>query len=298
MKVLLSIIAVYFIVCSCKLNPNEKESQATDLDESGKGINPAVVQWVKGYQLQNVESVAFDPVNLVYYASCGKDYKLGTNGYISKISSTGELLEATWIKDLNRPTGMAIRDNILYVADINRLLIIDIAKGQVMESIPEPIPNSGLNDVAVNHKGDLFITASFVHSIFKLEQEHLEIFIEDDEKLKWANGITFVGKDLIVGGAHLVKIDIASKKIDVLILKPSIADFDGIVSDGMGGLYATTVENSALWHINENLEVKEMASGGGYFGDLDYLVSQKKLSIARGNKETNTFFIETRNTID
>ncbi|MGW9685695.1 hypothetical protein [Flagellimonas sp. 2504JD1-5] len=298
MKVLLSIIAVYFIVCSCKLNPNEKGSQATDLDEAKGSTNPAVVQWVTGDLLQNVESVAYDPVNHVYYASCGKDYKLGTNGYISKISSTGELLEATWIKNLNRPTGMAIRDNILYVADINRLLIIDIAKGQVMESIPEPIPNSGLNDVAVNHKGDLFITASFVHSIFKLEQEHLEIFIEDDEKLKWANGITFVGKDLIVGGTNLVKIDIASKKIDVLILKPSIADFDGIVSDGIGGLYATTVENSALWYINENLEVKEMASGGGYFGDLDYLVSQKKLSIARGNKETNTFFIETRNTID
>ncbi|TXN34290.1 hypothetical protein FVB32_17335 [Flagellimonas hymeniacidonis] len=249
------------------------------------------LKWVLGKELLNVESVIFDAEHQVFYASCGKDYKLGNQGFIAKISAEGKLLEQKWVSGLNRPTGMAIHDGNLYVADINNLVVINTASGEILQRITEPIEKSGLNDVAISKKGLIYVTASFIHTIFKVQNAEMQSFLKDDNLLTWANGIAIKGETLTIGGTHLVSIDINSKKITKLNLEPNISDFDGIALDGEGGYYVTTVENSALWHINKNLQVEKLAENNSYFGDLDFIPEHHKIVIAQGKQDKSSFFL-------
>ncbi|MBO0324258.1 hypothetical protein J0X14_18250 [Muricauda sp. CAU 1633] len=296
MKAIPFILFLLLVTISCKTDSKKSVTQKTNPTVDAKKIQPdsLVQRWAIGRQLQNVESVIYDSDNDVYYASCGKSYKIGNEGFISKLSSTGNLLEQNWITNLNRPTGMAIHDGKLFVADINRLLVIEIATAKVVKNIPESSQNSGLNDVAINEKGDVFVTGSFVHSVFKVQGDSLLILAKDDEKLKWANGIASSGEDLIIGGMHLIKLNTTSAKMVQLITTPQVVDIDGLVLDGNGGLFATTVENSAIWHIDESGKAIKIASDSNYCGDLDLVAHKKRLVIARGNQAADTFFIESR----
>lgn len=247
--------------------------------------------WAEESGLSNVESIIHDSSNKCFYASNGKEYKAGTDGFISKISESGEVTSLKWVEGLNRPTGMAIRDSILYVADVNVLVLIDISTGSIIDRLAEPIANSGLNDVAIDQNGDIFVTASFVHSVFKVINGTLEPWLRGDEKLTWANGILVHQDQLLVGGMNLNSIDIASKEIKAIDMGPIAKDFDGLTKDGAGGYFLSTVENSALWHINKSGKVMKLSDGEAYFGDMDYIPSLNKLYVARGNLITSDFFI-------
>lgn len=300
MKALQFVLVVSLAVVSCRTDSKKSvklETKSKVSKEVGKS-DSSPQRWVTGVQLQNVESVVYDSENDVYYASCGKEYRSGTEGFISKLSSSGNLLELKWVKDLNRPTGMAIHNGLLYVADFNRLLVIDLKTAKIIKTIPEHLPNSGLNDVAVNENGEVFVTGSFAHSVFQLQENHLETFARDDERLKWANGIAFSGDNLIVGGTHLNRINKNSAEIILFETNPPVVDIDGIVIDDTGNFYATTVDNSSLWYIDmKGLATKIASDSMYYYGDLDFNPNQKKLVIARGSQKTNTFFIESLPTI-
>ena len=130
----------------------------------------------------------FDRKRECIYVSNGKDYGLGKDGFLSKISLQGEVIELKWIKNLNRPTGMAIYGDRLYVADVNALLIIDLNVNAVVGRIEVPI-QYGINDVSVGANGVVLVTASALHAVLKLMEQRLEILAQDAEILQWANGI-------------------------------------------------------------------------------------------------------------
>ena len=177
------------------------------------------------------------------------------------------------------------------MADVNSLIVIDTKKGEVVEKYIEPVSSSGLNDVSISADGTVYVSASFVHSIFKLNDDRLEIWSQDEEKLKWANGLIANDKQIWVAGLNLSIIDVDSKKITKIELNSQIKDFDGMVTDGIGGYFLTTVENSGLFHINEQKNITKLIDDTVYFGDLDFIPNCKKLYIPRGSKKTNEFFI-------
>ncbi len=246
--------------------------------------------WLLDKGLINVESIIYDHENQFFYASNGIDYKIGNDGFISKISKNGELKKLKWIKGLNRPTGMAIHNNLLYVADVNALVIINVHNGEVVQKLIEPIKNSGLNDVAISNDGEIFVTASFIHSIYHVNEGKLELWLNHNEKLKWANGIMVEKENVIVAGMQLNTININSKKIHKLNLTPEVQDFDGIVSDGLGNYFVTTVEKKAIWHLNGE-QITKLKEADSYFGDLEFIRKKNKLYIPRGNHKEHKYFI-------
>ncbi len=245
----------------------------------------------QGAGLMNTESVVYDAENDYLYASNGKGYGEGIDGFISKLSLTGGLLELNWISGLNRPTGMAIYDQHLYVADVSSIKVIDLQTGSITTTIQEPIPNSGLNDVAIGKKGEVFVTASFVHAVFKIENDVLVEWVKEEELLKWANGLIIEDEKLIVAGQYLTAITIETKEIVQIDLNPMVEDFDGLWSDGKGGYFASTVANSALWHINSLYKVSRLKASEDYFGDLQFIPEEKLIYVARGKKETTDSYI-------
>lgn len=246
--------------------------------------------WLLNRGLINVESIIYDHKNHFFYASNGIDYKIGKDGFISKISKNGELKELKWIKGLNRPTGMAIHNNLLYVADINALVIINIENGEIIKKLMEPLENSGLNDVAINNKGQIFVTASFTNSIYYAKEEKLELWIQDNEKLKWANGIIANNERIIVAGMSLNTINLNTKKIDNINLIPKVEDFDGVISDGSGNYFLTTVDKKAIWYL-KNGQIEMLKEDGSYFGDLEFIPELNRLYIPRGNHREKKYFI-------
>ena len=288
MKLIATLLLFLYISCG-----NEKGKRA-EIEKDGSGNEWSISStnnWVKNKGLLNIESIVYDEANGCFYSTNGTDYSLGTNGFISKISDNGNLLDLKWIKNLNRPTGMAIHDSLLYVADINSLIVINTRSGKVLDNYLEPIANSGLNDVSINKNGEVYVTASFIHSIFKLVGGKLIVWNQDEEKLKWANGLLATNTELLVAGLHINTINIGSKSIAQFKLKPPVKDFEGIVSDGLTGYFLTTVENSGLFYLNEHGRINKLMEGNDYFGDLEFDSSLKKLYIPRGNKNSNEFFI-------
>lgn len=287
-------IVLFFLTLnfSCKNSSKEQTGDTSAGVESQVNTSKFSLEntWLLNSGLINVESIVYDRKNEFFYLSNGIDYKVGNDGFISKVSKNGELIKLKWVKGLNRPTGMAIHNNLLYVADVNALVIINIQSGEIIQSLMEPIENSGLNDVAINKDGEVFVTASFVHAIFHLRGGKLELWLHDDEKLQWANGIIVENENVIVAGMQLNSININTKTIDRLNLNPEAQDFDGIETDGLGNYYLTTVEKKAIWHLNGD-KITMLKEADSYFGDLELIRKTKKLYIPRGNHKENKYFI-------
>ena len=191
--------------------------------------------WVKNEGLTNVESVVYDSVLDIFFSSCGNNYELGHSGYISKISGEGALIDLKWLDSLNRPTGMAIYGRKLFVADIVDLLVVDIDKGIILEKYREPLENSGLNDVAISNTGEVFVSASAKHAIYKLKDEMLIEWVSDADRLKWANGVLISEDQLIVGGMNMNAINMNTGNISKVNYPSTITDFEGVAGDGHGG---------------------------------------------------------------
>lgn len=245
--------------------------------------------WTCSAPFEKVESVVYDATRACIYVSNGKAYGLGQDGFISKISLDGEVIDLKWIKDLNRPTGMAMYGDRLYVADVNALLIIDPSTASVLKRLEVPI-NYGINDVAVSEEGTVFVTASAIHAILRLVEQELEMWVQDEALMQWANGIQARPGALLVGGEHLVRIDLDSKDIAVMATEPKVRDFEGVAQMEAKTILASTVENSALYLIQGG-KSSLLLQPEGYFGDLEYLPKAKRLIIAEGNHQQKTYSV-------
>jgi len=113
------------------------------------------------------ESVLYDAVADVYLVSNvnGTPFDLDDNGFISRVSPAGEVVDLKWIDgaaedvELNAPKGLAIAGNILYVADVNVIRMFDRTTGASRGAIPVP-GSTFLNDVATGPDGTVYFTDS------------------------------------------------------------------------------------------------------------------------------------------
>ena len=247
--------------------------------------------WGKEAALSQVESICFDSAHDLYYVSNGKAYQPGVEGFISRFSAQGDVLETHWIDSLQRPTGMAVKGDTLFVADVDRLLAIDIEKGKIVQSYPSPIPNSGLNDVAISEAGDIYLSASFIHAIMKREGDSLVLWMQDEKMLEYANGLYISDGNLWVAGMQLSQVELETQKMKKVELPEGVQDFDGIYVGPNHELFLSTVENSALWFTDSRGGAKKLIDGQEhYLGDFHY-EARGKLFIPRGSHEKGEYFI-------
>lgn len=245
----------------------------------------------QGQGLEKVESVLYDAKNQALYITNGLDYSPGTDGFISKASVDGTDLNLKWVTGLNRPTGMALKGNALYVADLSVLLVINTETGEVVERYKEPIAGSALNDVAIDKNGDIYVSASTLGAVFKLVNGALKLWVQDEILLKYANGLLSHRESIIVAGLDLSGIDIQSRELVPLTLSPPIKDFEGLVGDGHNGFFITTIGQSSLYHVTHNMNASLLLEERDYFGDISFDQQSNTLFIPRGNSESGECYI-------
>lgn len=144
-------------------------------------------------------------------------------GGIAKLAVDGSVIDKDWITGLNAPKGMAIVKNLLYVADITEVVVIDIKKQTVVKKIPVA-DSVFLNDVTANAKGTVFVSDTRTNKIYSLEKDKPALYLSD---ITSANGLKAIGSKLIVGaGPELLSFG-ADKK-SVVLAKDFAQGIDGI----------------------------------------------------------------------
>ncbi len=275
---------------NCRGN-DQQEQSAPKLNKDSIHLQDSIrLAWSCTAPFEKVESVVYDRKRACVYVSNGKDYGIGQAGFISKVAIEGKEVDLKWIQNLNRPTGMAIYGDSLYVADVNALLIIDLNLAVVVERVEVSI-KYGINDVSVGEDGTVFVTASAIHAVLKLVGDRLEIWAQDAEILQWANGVQALTNEVWVGGEHLVRLNLETGESLRMEMEPRVRDFEGISYVDARTILATTVENSALHRI-QNQESRLLLQPEGYFGDLEYIPELNQLIVPEGNHQSMIYSVK------
>ena len=90
--------------------------------------------------------VVQDPATGAIYVSniAGAIMQKDGNGFISKLKPDGTFIAREWVKGLNAPTGLALHDRTLYVADVDELVEINIASGEIANRYEEKARSSSM----------------------------------------------------------------------------------------------------------------------------------------------------------
>lgn len=155
------------------------------------------------------ECVIYDAPNQVYYVSNvgGKEpLNKDENGFISILNPDGSIKTLKFISGLNAPKGMGIYNGMLFVTDIDKVVKIDIEKGEIAKEIP--IDGAMfLNDIAIDKNGNLYVTDSQLKEFFKItDTTYISLLV--DTAFKFPNGIIYDNNMLVSGvGNEVIKID-------------------------------------------------------------------------------------------
>jgi sugar lactone lactonase YvrE len=139
--------------------------------------------------LDGPESAVLDADAGVLYVSNvnGEANAADGNGYISKLSLNGEIQDKEWVTGLNAPKGLALHDGKLYVSDIDELVVIDTASGEITAR-HEARGATFLNDVTAHEDGRVFVSDMMQNQIWKLEGDQFEMWLQD-QALENPNGL-------------------------------------------------------------------------------------------------------------
>jgi len=174
-----------------------------------------IKKWETDSLLKVPESVLPDAKNNVLYVTnidgtdpWGKDGK----GSVGKIGTDGKIIATDWVTGLNAPKGMGIYNNKLFVADIDRVAVIDIDKGAIVQTIPVD-GAEGLNDITVDEKGIVYVSDSKTKKVHRIDNGTASVWIEN---LQGPNGLLWYEGNLYVldkGGMYKANKDKTLTKI-------------------------------------------------------------------------------------
>ncbi|MDJ0751386.1 MAG: alpha/beta fold hydrolase [Woeseiaceae bacterium] len=238
-------------------------------------------EWQLSVAFRSPESAIYDARREVVYVSNVNGYEENGEGFLSTISTRGELLELKWIQGLNAPTGMAISGDILYVVDFNRLVAIDIPNRRIRAQYPSPDELPGLNDVTVDSNGSVFVSGSESETIYQLSEGKLRRWIQSDE-LKYANGLHVTDRFLYVSGFYLRRIDREPMEIQDLGFDERLEDLESIEPDGKGGYFITQIGDKPIMHWSESGELTTVLPRSTYSADIDFIADQNLLIVPSG----------------
>lgn len=143
----------------------------------------------------HVESVCTDG-KFLYAADIGKELNptgKDGDGKILKLDMNGKVVDADFSKEkLNAPKGITIADGILFAADVDRLVALDVKSGTKLYEITFADGVSFLNDIAVVDKTTLYISATDKSKIYKVNlsaKTYSEL--KTDKIIAGTNGLFF-----------------------------------------------------------------------------------------------------------
>ncbi len=199
--------------------------------------------------LANPESVQLSRDGSFLYVSNvnGEGDARDGNGFISRVSTNGEMLQRDWATGLNAPKGLALAGDNLVVTDIDRIVLMNAERGAITQRIPAPGAQF-LNDAAVMPDGTIIAADSGGRRIYAVRDGAAEVWLEH-ELLDSINGFLPEPSRLVVTTmtGRLLAVDYESRAITVLA--EGLGNADGVASIG-GGLYLVSEWPGQMYVVN------------------------------------------------
>ncbi|HRG38599.1 MAG TPA: ATP/GTP-binding protein [Bacteroidia bacterium] len=150
--------------------------------------------WETDSILKVPESVLLDKEKKIIYFSNidGQPLEKDSKGSIGTCDLDGKNINNNWVKGISAPKGMAIFNNLMYVSNIDEVVVIDVPTATIKKRIPV-VGAIFLNDVTINPKGIVYVTDSKTEKIHRIEGDLVTDFIAGQPN---ANGILAVGEDV------------------------------------------------------------------------------------------------------
>ena len=223
------------------------------------------------------EAARHDPVADVYLVAniAGDPTGEDDNGFISRVSPDGEVLELRWIDGaegdftLNAPKGMAFQGDRLLVADIDVVRLFDRSTGAHVDDWPVE-GAAFLNDVAVGPDGTVYVTDTGANTLYRFDGS-TPVVVASGEAFGNPNGVDVRDGRLVVvlwrGGVKEVDPETGSA---VELPAPEGEQIDGVVLLHDGSYVVSSWSQSAVLRIRPDgtitpvLEPVEEAADIGY----------------------------------
>ena len=256
---------------------------------------------VENVGLATPESVLHDPVADVYLVSNINGSPLGIdgNGFISRLSPDGTVLDLKWIDggdpgtELNAPKGTAIVGDTLYVADISVVRLFDRVTGEYIGSVDIP-GATFVNDLAATRDGRVIVSDSGMvftengaeptgsAAVYLINAEGGLTTVAAGDALDLPNGVLdSLAHDGIVAvsaGANAVYLlDEDGERIDIAELPTG--GLDGVVETDDGTLLVSSWEGSAVYAISPGGEITKVANDLPAPADIGWDAGRKRLLV-------------------
>lgn len=242
---------------------------APSADPSGAlPLAPVPPILLRAVGFQSPESALHDPVADVYLVSnvSGGPADADNDGFISKVSPDGTLVELKWIssetsqRPLNAPKGMALVGDTLFVADIDVVRAFDRSSGKPLGDVAIPTATF-LNDVAAAPDGTLYVSDTGVGKV---------------------KGST----ELRSNGSDAIYVIDAQRSVTELAKGPELAQPNGLVARKGGVLVATA--SGEVYGLDARAQKSPLGKPGG---GLDGLVQTPGGCVIVSSWEASAVFI-------
>lgn len=240
------------------------------------------------------ESVVADTTrHELYVSNMGaheKDSPPG-DGFISRVSADGKMLQQKWVTGLDNPKGLALANGRLYAGDDKDLVEIDIAAGKIINRYtPEDGPG-GFNDCTADPAGNVYVCSGRLLTIFRLHQGKFEPWLKlDRSKTGSLNGLHAEKDRLLLGGwsirdasgqeqvGHISTVAYSDKAVGRIGTQP-ICHIDGLEPDGVGGYTVTDWMTGDVLHVSADGKPEPIMKLVQGSADHTYLIDKQEMIV-------------------
>lgn len=218
------------------------------------------------------ESVRFDAAAKVLYVANigpGKDpWAKDGNGSIAKVGLDGTVIAAEWVKGLDAPKGLGLYAGKLYAADLTRVAVIDLTRGEIEKWI-EIEGAIALNDITVDAAGVVYVSEFKAGKVYAITKGQPSLYLEN---MKTPNGLLAHGEMLYVLEKGVL-FKVGTDRVPVKILEGMEGGTDGIehvqgdefiISCWGGVIYAVNVAKGEKEKLLDTREAKVSSADIGY----------------------------------
>lgn len=238
--------------------------------------------WETDTIFTTVESIVFYPIQNILIASNinGDPTKKDGNGFLSRLTTKGEVIDLHWVTGLNAPKGMGIYGNKLYVTDIDELVEIDIEKSKIVKKYPV-IGAEFLSDVVIDSQGIVYFTDSNTNKIHQLKGDMITTWLENAD-LDGPNGLFLTERHLLItsmASSDLRSINMTTGKIKVVT--DNIGAGHGIMAIGNGG-YLISNWQGEIYYLNADgtkFKILDTKKDNINAADIEYIKEKNLLLV-------------------
>lgn len=244
-----SLLLSFFVLISCT---SKKEPVAQKTWKKGQDFN-SVSFSVEGFD--GPEAVRYDEELDVYFVSCFVGSTSGdANGYVSKVSSSGEIQELKFMVGTEKypfdaGRGMYITGDTLWVADHSGVHYFNKKSGDHLGFVDfGAFENGFINDIVQGADGNLYVTDTGTRSLFRIKNFEVELVV--DELPIMPNGIARLPSGELAfapwnDGPEIYQYNIETDMLSVYGTAAGSNNYDGIEWFD-GGLITSTQFDSSL----------------------------------------------------